>query len=204
MATATRTRKKPAKSDPVRTAAKAAQSGKKPRREVASAPVNGKAKDPLAVNTNDPPASIRPKKSKPAVAAGGVAELDIAVSYGGVSIGKQTARLGLTIERKSLNVVAADEAFCNRRLHGKVLLGDDDGTLFEKSLEVLGVFDVKGFRATSDAIGVGLTFQMNEIDIATLAKFSKGGGRLVVDKIAAIPHDAPGGDGDEEDDEFDE
>jgi len=37
--------------------------------------------------------------------------LDIPVQFGGVSIGDQTARLGVSIDRKSLNLNAADEAF---------------------------------------------------------------------------------------------
>ena len=175
---------------------------KNSRKVVASAPVaaaNGKEKKKaLKASAADALPTPTQESPPPIGDAPYASALDIPVAYGGVSIGKETARLGMTIDRKVLNVVGANEAFCNRRLHGRVMLGNDDGALFDKSLAVESVFDVKGFRVTSDAIGVGLTFQMNEIDIATLAKFSKGGGRLVVDEISQIPG------GESKDEDFDD
>jgi hypothetical protein len=187
------------RADTVRRAAKDVLSGKKKRKVVATAPVSSPAepRDPLSVN-HDGPVTLYPKKEPKEGTAPGMSALDLPVSYSGVSIGKQTARMGITVARDELNVIAASETLCNRRLNGRVLLGDDEGALFEKSLEVKGVFDVKGFRCTSDVIGAGLTFQLNDVDVATLAKFSKGSGRLVVDEVLPIPGDA------NHDDEFEE
>lgn len=122
--------------------------------------------------------------------------LEIPVEFGGVSIGQATARLGCRIARAHLNIVAADEAFTGHRLTGKVLLGQRDDmpgqeTMFDSDFEVEATFDVKGIRVTTDTIATGLTFSLNDIDIAELAKFSRGSGKLIVYSVGEIPDDAP-------------
>lgn len=115
------------------------------------------------------------------------------VTFGGVSIGETTARLGITVDRGVLELSRADEFFCNRRLTGKVVLGSFDSSNGQRKLiddvdhQVAATFDVKGFRCSTESIAAGLTFSLKEIDIAELAKFSKGQGRLFIDDAAEIP-----------------
>jgi hypothetical protein len=122
-----------------------------------------------------------------------------------VSIGKNTGRIGVTIDKEWIELDQADEMFCNRRLTGKVVLGRVGDAANQQTLcddldcQVAGAFDVKGFRVTESAVSLGMTFALAEVDIAELAKFSKGVGRLVVLEVGEIPDDAP----DEFDDEAD-
>lgn len=117
------------------------------------------------------------------------------VTFGGVSIGEATARLGIVIDRGVIPLNQADELFCERRLTGKVVLGRLDEANGQKKLiddvdhQVQATFDVKGFRCSTDYISTGLTFSLKEIDIAELAKFSKGQGRLVIKEVAEIPEE---------------
>lgn len=117
------------------------------------------------------------------------------VTFGGVSIGDATARVGIVIDKKLINLKSADQLFCERRLTGKITLGvhDEDATqgklIDDADHEVAGTFDVKGFRCSADYIGIGATFSLKEIDIAELAKFSKGAGRLVVESADVIPEE---------------
>lgn len=123
--------------------------------------------------------------------------LDVPVSFGSLSIGKATCRIAITIDRASLNVVAADEAFCGHRLNGKVVLGarrDSPGQekmWDDTDFEVAGAFDVKRVSLSADSTSTGLTFSLADVNIADVAEFSKGVGRLVVYEIGAIPEDAP-------------
>lgn len=123
--------------------------------------------------------------------------LDVPVSFGSLSIGKATCRIAITINRESLGIVAADEAFCGHRLTGKVVLGSRDDAQGQKKLiegtdyEVDGAFDVKRIGVNADSISTGLTFSLADVDVRDVAKFSKGVGRLVVFEIGAIPEDAP-------------
>ena len=120
--------------------------------------------------------------------------LEVAVAFGGVSIGDTTARLGVKIQRDFLNVVDADEVFTGKRLTVIVQLGAADADqrkLFDVELEVAGSVDVKRIGVTPETISAGLTFNLKTLDIATLARFSKGVGRLKVFDVAAIPDDAP-------------
>lgn len=122
--------------------------------------------------------------------------LDIPVEFGGVSIGQTTCRLGLKISRTVLNLVAADEAFCGHRLTGKVILGQRDDQagqekMFDSDFEVNGSFDVKRIGVSADGISTGLTFSLADINVAELAKFSKGAGKLVVYGISELPDNAP-------------
>ena len=138
--------------------------------------------------------------------------LDIPVDFGGVSIGESTARLGLRINREQLNIMAADEIFCGHRLACKLTLGKRDesqGELVADLFETLsGQADVKRLGLSADTISTGLTFSLADIDVATLAKFSKGCGRLLVETVAEIPMDSPantdGDDGNEDDGDADD
>jgi hypothetical protein len=117
------------------------------------------------------------------------------VSFGGVSIGEKTARIGIRIDRGVVELQRADELFCDRRLTGHVVLGrkeDGNGQMTiapDIDHKVEGVFDVKGFRCSIDHISIGVTFNLAEIDIAELAVFSKGEGRLVVTEASDIPEE---------------
>ena len=122
--------------------------------------------------------------------------VDIPVQFGGVSIGDQTARLGVSIDRKVLNLNAADEAFCGHRLNGRLVLGGDgdqpgQATIVDDLHETLeGVFDCKRIGVNAKAITTGLTFSLADIDVRELAKFSRGSGRLQVASIEVLPADA--------------
>lgn len=131
--------------------------------------------------------------------------LDVPVEFGGVSIGEATCRLGVRVNRSSLNINAADECFCGHRLSGRVILGIRDespeqGKLIDDvDFEVQGTFDVKRIGVSVDQITTGLTFSLADIDVAELAKFSKGTGRLIVNGVQELPKDSPDEGDDEED-----
>lgn len=119
--------------------------------------------------------------------------LDVPVEFGGLSIGDVTARIGVRIDREHMNIVAADECFTGKRLSVVVSLGSSDPEqreLFKgRTFEVTGSVDVKRLGVTSDQFSAGLTFNLESIDVATIAKFSKGKGRLKVFEVAALPDD---------------
>lgn len=123
----------------------------------------------------------------------GKAVLDVPVEFGGVSIGENTARLGIRMDRSVMNLLAADEAFCGHRLNGSIVLGGSDdargqGKLLDDMDEtVTGTFDVKRIGVNSKSITTGLTFSLADIDIGTLARFSKGSGRLIVNGVSELP-----------------
>ncbi len=127
------------------------------------------------------------------------------VKFGGVSIGETTARLGVHIDRSVCNINAADDLFCGHRLTGRVIrgrAGDQAGQqtiVDDLDIALDAVFDVKRFGANAATISTGLTFSLPDIDLTTLAKMSKGAGRLVIKSIAEIPDDAPVHDEDRED-----
>ena len=119
------------------------------------------------------------------------------VQFGGVSIGDNTARLGMSVDRKLIALSRANDFFCDRRLIGRIVLGLHDEDSDQETLEgmedvdheVAGAFDVKGFRVSSGHITFGATFSLKEIDISELAKFSKGAGRLIVTSAGLIPEE---------------
>lgn len=126
----------------------------------------------------------------------GDGELNLLVKFGGVSIGEKTARLGMTIAREQLNLTRADKTFCDRRLIGKVVLGihDEDATqgkLLDVDHEVAGAFDVKGYKVSADAFGIGATFSKQDVSINELSQFASGSGRLIVTSAGEIPEPLP-------------
>lgn len=133
--------------------------------------------------------------------------LSVPVEFGGVSIGDGTARLGLKIDRSNLNIDAADEALCGRRLKGRVVVLKDgeqaNQTTFLDGVrhEVESIFDVKRFGVAPRAITCGLTFSLAEIDVEALTHFAKRKGRFIVDEIGEIPGDDENEDAEDEEDE---
>ncbi len=119
--------------------------------------------------------------------------LEVAVQFGGLSIGDQTARLGVRIARAFVDVEKADAVFVGKRLEVVVQLGAADADqmkLFDVELEVVGSVDVKRIGVAPDSISAGLTFNLASIDVATLARFSKGVGRLKVLTVSELPSEA--------------
>ena len=56
-------------------------------------------------------------------AANGKSELDIGVSFGGVSIGSDTASIGVKLPREVVPLTRADEVFVGHRLTGEIIRG---------------------------------------------------------------------------------
>lgn len=122
--------------------------------------------------------------------------LEVPVSFGGVSIGEKTARVSMKIQRGDcgLDIVAAEDLFCGRRLTGKIQLGGKADTpgqtkFIETDVVVDGTFDIHRFGVTPEAFTTGATFSLKEIEIGDLAQFSKGQGRMVVESNDEIPTD---------------
>lgn len=120
-------------------------------------------------------------------------EFNGAVHFGGVNIGVAAASIGIKIDRGVIPLSKADEMFCNRRLIGQIILGnrnDAEGQqLLVKDTDhvVSGAFDIKKFQCSKKQIGVTASFSIEDIDIAELAGFASGTGRLVVSEVGEIP-----------------
>jgi len=130
--------------------------------------------------------------------------LELLVDFGGVSIGETTARLGVKIARPQLTITKADATFTGKRLSVVVQLGNhdpDQKKLFDVVTEVGGSVDVKRLGVNVDEYSTGLTFNLADVDVATLAKFSKGKGRLRVLAVEDLPDEAEGDEADEDADE---
>lgn len=120
--------------------------------------------------------------------------LELPVEFGNISIGSETAKLSVKINKERLNINAAEELLCGRRLSGSVQLGGADDSngqskLFEVDVTVDGTFDIHRFGVGPKEYTSGLTFKIAEIEIGDLAQFSKGKGRLLVESNIEIPHD---------------
>lgn len=122
-------------------------------------------------------------------------ELNVPVNFGGVSIGKATARISMKIERdESFSITRAEESFCGRRLIGKIQLGrkgDQDGqtTMWDDAMAIEGSFDVHRMGVNLEEFSIGATFSKSEIDLTLLGDFSNGSGRMIVNSIELIPED---------------
>ena len=134
--------------------------------------------------------------------------LDLEVAFGGVSIGDKTARIGVSVERSEISVTQADRNICGRRLTGAILArpnndNPDQAVMdgFDDEINLTGIFDVKQIGITPKAVGFGLTFNLQGLDVANLAMFAKRGGHLKIDNVEDIPEAERNGDGGDEDGE---
>ena len=136
--------------------------------------------------------------------------LDVSVAFGTLSVGEDTARLGVHIPRGKMNIKQAEHYLCGSRLQLSMKIdpaADNDTpgqTTFDgidgEALEL--VVDCKRYGAGTKAFTAGLTFQLSEIDIRELAKFAGHPGRIVASRIGEAGEDDDGaaGNGDGEGD----
>jgi hypothetical protein len=131
----------------------------------------------------------------------------IGVKFAGVSIGETTARIGISIDRELIELEAADDLFCNRRLIGQIEVEAGNDAEGQKKLvddlnhTIKGAFDIKGFRVTSANIAAGLTFSLNDVELNELGHFAKRAGKLTIVNVEAIPGAEDGEDESETEDE---
>lgn len=123
-----------------------------------------------------------------------VSVVDIPVSFGAsVSLGTDTARLRLKIDRSTISISKADKCFCGHRIQGEIRLGGQDDAAGQQLIAddiqhvVRGSFDVNGVNLKPDYYGIGLTFSIRDIDPDELKHFIKGKGRLIVNVVSEIP-----------------
>lgn len=130
--------------------------------------------------------------------------LEVDVQFGGVSIGDETARVGVKIDRGAMTLDDADEFLCGKRLTGRIEVcapGEQQG---QQSLPGMndarphldGTFDVKRFGVGPKEVSAGLTFVLGSIDVSELAKFAKKNGRLTIMEAQYLPDDGEEDDGD--------
>lgn len=125
------------------------------------------------------------------------------VTYSNVSIGDETARVGVSINRANLTPGQADKTVCAKRLTIGLLArtagqaGQESLPGLEADHELEGVADVMGFGVTAKKISFGLTFKLGSIDVSVFAKFAKREGFLTIFGMEEIPDDEGNEEGDE-------
>lgn len=141
-------------------------------------------------------------------------ELEVDVQFGGVSIGDETARVGVKFDRARLTLDQADEFLCGKRLTGRIEVcapGEAEGQSSLPGMEderphLDGTFDVKRFGVGLKEISCGLTFSLGSIDVRELARFAKKNGRLLIADAEFLPDDSETdeSEGDESDDDHED
>jgi len=135
---------------------------------------------------------------------------ELGVSFGNVSIGDGTARLGIKLDREQVELETAEELFCGRRLTGQVVVvanGEDPDQrhLFDGNKpEIEATFDVKRFSMGPKDITTGLTFSIGDVDVETLSHFAKRKGELRIASVSKLEDASDDFDEEEDAEEADE
>lgn len=122
---------------------------------------------------------------------------EIRVEFGNVSIGDQTARLGVKIAREMLPLTEADRMFCGRRVWGLVALGQPDNpdqkvlpTMEDAQIVIEGAWETKQLGVNPNAYSFGLNFKLKEINVSELATFAKRAGTMTIVSVQDLDHEA--------------
>lgn len=132
------------------------------------------------------------------------------VKFGSSTVGKTVGRIGITVGRGDLELLAADELFTDTRLTGVIEITPKKGAKGQTTMlpdqypKLEGSFDVKGFRTNSESIGCGLTFNRKSIDTNALGEFAGQTGKLSIMEISEIPSEDDKPDAEEGADEEDQ
>ena len=135
------------------------------------------------------------------------AKVSVACKFTGVSIGEDTARIGVQISRDGMTLDEADGYFVGRRLSGRIeVLGEDEDPKQKRLLAdarpaIEGTFDVKRVGVDRKKFSTGLTFALADIAIEQLGHFAKRTGRMLIDNVDVLEDDKPDDEEGEEDEE---
>ena len=114
--------------------------------------------------------------------------LDAAVDFSTVSIGDETASIGVRISRDTLDVDEALHLLCGKRLDVRLVAGDESAgqeQLFENALT--GSADVKRIGIDPKRFSARLTFAVQSVDVPHLGGLAKRTGRIRILGVAEIP-----------------
>ena len=126
-------------------------------------------------------------------------KLELPVEFGNITIGVNTAKISVTVDRSKLKVASADAKLCGRRLTGTIFAAakgerNDQGKFWDDSRELPGTFDVKGLTLSTDHIKFGLTFSKKDVDKENFSHFAGRSGRLEIAKTEAIDEESSAAD----------
>lgn len=113
-------------------------------------------------------------------------KLKLGTDFGPVSVGDETASIGVRFSKEELNVVAAEEMLCGRRLDISIVAlmdGEQDGQKRMAGMErpeLKCVVDVKKYGSSPKWITARLKFALELVDLDTLVKFAKRRGNLTI------------------------
>ena len=145
-----------------------------------------------AKQAGKPKAKLRPRSSRLEKV-----ELRVPCKFLGQSAGDQTARLGVQIEREHLSPEVADALFTGHRLEVELRAyrpGDDpkQTKMFDEHNPIMkAVADSKGTALKPSYIGIGLTFNKEDVKDSIL-QFAKRSGELtVVRAVELVQDDSP-------------
>ena len=120
--------------------------------------------------------------------------MTIPVAFGDVGVGDQIARLGVSIDRKRLNLAQADK-LCGKRLIGTItaVAGNDNPEqeglpgMEDAATSLEAAFDVKRVSFGPKSMSTSLSFAISSIDLPTLCAFAKRAGAVEIQDITDIP-----------------
>lgn len=122
--------------------------------------------------------------------------LEVPCEFGGMSAGKETVSIGLTVARANLSLETADELFVNKRLTMKLIQrkkSDDPKQTVMPELHLNGTFDTSSLSAKLNTLGTRLTGKLKTeggvggVDASDLVKFANREGFVHIEGAADIP-----------------
>lgn len=120
--------------------------------------------------------------------------LELGVVYGNLSVGDETARLAVSVERKRLKLTEADRFLCSKRITASITStagndNPDQPSLMDVGEEIVAVWDTHSFGVNLKRISFGLTCKIGSIDITKLTHFAKRAGVVKILDIGDIPEE---------------
>lgn len=129
---------------------------------------------------------------------GNGAKLELAVNFGSVSIGDETAHISVSCPRERLGIAMADQFLCAKRVGVSLKLGpsgtsgDDPGQgqfegMDDAFADLSASADTGNVGFSRKKVGFGLTFALDEIGTAELGAFAKREGWLKIHSAEPLP-----------------
>lgn len=112
------------------------------------------------------------------------------VRYGNLSVGKELARIRVTIDRDAMSLDQADNLCCGARCDVDMIAdpnGQDDDpdqeTFISTAIKMQTIADIKTFTVRPAEIAASLSFSIGDLDVSELSHFASAKGSLTLKRI---------------------
>lgn len=112
------------------------------------------------------------------------------VHFGNLSVGDETVKIPIAIDRHRIGLAAVDRNFCNAQLSVTMTVIEDPNQQYFDGMKpkpLAAAAECRSYSVNAKRFSARLIFQLVDIQLDNLAKFAKSAAKIEVTRTGEIP-----------------